>query len=69
MKPKHPTLDTHDLPKGGFVFAPGVIEGPCRRRWLTDQRVEQLAKAVLVLALLATLAATVVLLAAAGGAL
>lgn len=41
-----------------YPFAPGVIEPPPRRHWLTDQRVEQLARVALVLAILATLAAT-----------
>ena len=44
-----------------YPFAPGVIERLPRRRWLTDQRVEQLARAALVLALMATLAATLYL--------
>lgn len=56
MKPQHHTVHAQDLPKDGFVFAPGVIEGPSRRRWLTDRRVEQLARVALTLALLATLA-------------
>ena len=64
MKPQHHTVNAHDLPKGSFVFAPGVIEGPRRRRWLTDRRVEQLARAALVLAVLVTLAATLYLMVA-----
>lgn len=55
--------------QGCFAFAPGVIEGGPRRRWLTDRRVEQLARAALVLALLATLAATLHFCAAPGGVL
>ena len=46
-----------------YPFAPGVIERQPRRHWLTDQRVEQLARAALVLAVLVTLAATVYLIA------
>ena len=65
MKPQHHTVNAHDLPKGSFVFAPGVIEGPRRRRrWLTDRRVEQLARVALVLAVLVTLAATLYLMVA-----
>ena len=64
MKPPHHTVNAHDLPKVGFVFAPGVIEGPRRRRWLTDRRVEQLARAALVQAVLVTLAATLYLMVA-----
>lgn len=44
-----------------YPFAPGVIQRPPHRRWLTDRRVEQIAHAALVLALLATLAATLYL--------
>lgn len=44
-----------------YHFAPGVIQRGQRRRWLTDRRVEQLAQAALVLALLATLVATLYL--------
>lgn len=40
-----------------YPFAPGVIEGP-RRRWLTPRRVQALARALRVLALLAALSAT-----------
>lgn len=50
--------DTHRLIKDGFVFAPGVIEGPTRRAWLTDRRFEQIARVCLVLACLVTLFAT-----------
>ena len=65
MKPQHHTVNAHDLPKGSFVFAPSVIEDPRRRRrWLTDRRVEQLARAALVLAVLVTLAATLYLMVA-----
>ena len=42
-----------------YPFAPGAIERMPRRRWLTDRRVEQLARAALVLTLMTTLAATV----------
>ena len=38
-------------------FAPGVIEGPSRRRWLSRRRVGALARGLLVLALLGLLAA------------
>lgn len=45
-------------------FAPGVIQrGQPRRRWLTDQRVEQIALVALALAVLATLVATLYLMA------
>ena len=51
------TLDTHQLPEGGFTFAPGVIEGPRRRRTLlTARQVEKLALFLLVLAYLIALA-------------
>lgn len=46
-----------------YPFAPGVIQRPPHRRWLTDRRVEQLAQAALVLALLATLVVTLYLMA------
>lgn len=55
-----------------YPFAPGVIQRPPHRRWLTDRRVEQIAQAALVLALLVTLVATLYLMArlpALGGAL
>lgn len=55
-----------------YPFAPGVIQCPPHRRWLTDRRVEQIAQAALVLALLVTLVATLYLMArlpALGGAL
>jgi hypothetical protein len=52
------TVNTHDLPAGSIVFAPGVIEGPGRRRWLTPRRMDALVRALLVLALLGTLSAT-----------
>lgn len=52
------TVHTHDLPTGSIVFAPGVIEGPGRRRWLTPRRMDTLVRAVLVLALVGTLSAT-----------
>lgn len=48
----HCTGCMHPLPPSGFVFAPGVIDGPHRRAWLTDRRVEQLARFALVLACL-----------------
>lgn len=49
--------DTRQLPPNGFMFAPGVIEGPSRRRWFTPRRVESLACFLLVLAGLCALAA------------
>lgn len=49
--------DTGQLPQNGFMFAPGVIEGPSRRRWLTPHRVESLARILMVLAGLCALAA------------
>lgn len=52
------TVNTHDLPAGSIVFAPGVIEGPGRRRWLTPRRMDALARVLLVLAVLGTLSAT-----------
>lgn len=51
------TVNAHDLPAGSIVFAPGVIEGPGRRRWLTPRRMDALARVLLVLALLGTLSA------------
>ena len=55
-----------------YPFAPGVIQRTPHRRWLTDRRVEQIAQAALVLALLVTLVAALYLMArlpALGGAL
>lgn len=49
--------DTRQLLPDGFVFAPGVIEGPSRRRWLTPRRVDVLARFVLVLVCLAAMSA------------
>lgn len=49
--------ETRQLPQNGFMFAPGVIEGPSRRRWLTPGRVEALARVLMVLAGLCALAA------------
>ena len=46
------------MKKPSYPFAPGAIERQPRRRWLTDRRVEQLARFVLALTLLTTLAAT-----------
>jgi hypothetical protein len=46
-----------------FPFAPGVIQRLPRRPWLTDRRVEQIAQAALALSLLATLVATLYLMA------
>ena len=56
MKPKLDAVNTHQLTKGGFAFAPGVIEAPRRRRLLTARQVEKLALFVLVLAYLLALA-------------
>ena len=47
------------MKKPSYPFAPGAIERQPRRRWLTDRRVEQVARAALVLTLMTTLAATV----------
>lgn len=57
MKPKLDPINTQELPEGGFTFAPGVIEGPRRRRTLlTARQVEKLALCALVLAYLLALA-------------
>lgn len=47
----------HSRAMGHFGFAPCVIEGPSRRRWVGRRGVEALAGVLLVLALLGLLAA------------
>ena len=56
--------DTRQLPPNGFMFAPGVIEGPSRRRWLTPNRRAYLELGVFTV--LMTMAAAVICLALAG---
>ena len=60
MKRRSNHIDTRRMPAGGYVFAPGVIEKPARRRWLSARRVEQLALVLLVLAYLVALAGLLV---------
>ena len=56
--------DTRQLPPNGFMFAPGVIEGPSRRRWLTPSRRAYLELGAA--AILMTLAAAAMCVALAG---